>query len=111
MEHFPFTPDWGPTISTTPRIKEVGFGDGYTQRTADGLNAMLETVQLTFSGRSDAEAEAIIAFFERHGGVDTFTAQIGFGARTKKYITKGEWRKVPEYNEHNTITATFQEVP
>ena len=108
---FTFIPDWSAVISVEPQITEVGFGDGYTQRTAKGLNHQREMVKVQFSGRTDAEAAAIKAFFAARGGVAPFTAQIGFHAPVKKYVTKGAWEHELVYNDHNTITATFQEVP
>jgi phage-related protein len=110
---FPFIPDWSASIAVSPRIAKVDYGDGYAQRMAQGINHQLETVQLTFSGRTDAEAAAIKAFFAKRGGVRPFTAQIGIGANApiKKYVTEGEWKHVLEYNDYNAITVTFQEVP
>jgi phage-related protein len=111
IEHFKFIPDWSPSFKVNPRVSKVEFGDGYAQRLGKGLNTTLESVSLTFSGRSDSEAAAILAFFERRGGVEPFTAQIGFNSPIKKYVTEGEWTHTIEYKDHNTITATFQEVP
>jgi phage-related protein len=108
---FKFIPDWSPAFSVNPRISKVEFGDGYTQRVGKGVNTMLRSVSLTFSGRSDAEAAAILSFFESKGGVEPFTAQIGFNSPIRKYVTEGEWKHTIEYNDHNTITVTFQEVP
>jgi phage-related protein len=108
---FPFIPDWSPDFAVNPRIAKVDFGDGYAQRLAKGLNSQLETVKLTFSGRSDAEARAIVDFFAKRGGTVPFTAQIGFASPIKKYVTEGGWGHVIAYNDHNTVTATFQEVP
>ena len=108
---FPFVPDWNAAISVEPRISKVDFGDGYAQRVGKGLNTMLETVSVSFSGRTDAEAAEIKAFFDERGGCVPFTARIGFGSPIKKYVTDGAWElTLVQYND-NTITATFQEVP
>jgi hypothetical protein len=72
---------------------------------------MLEKISLTFSNRTDAEAMAIIEFFEMKGGVTPFTAQIGFASKSKKYVTEGEWSRDMVHFNQNTITVTFQEVP
>jgi phage-related protein len=108
---FPFIPDWAPEIDVAPRISKVDFGDGLAQRFAKGLNAQLQTIKLTFSGRTDKEAAEIIRFFEEHGGTEPFTAQIGFNSPVKNYVTEGGWTHTIAWNEYNHITVTFQEVP
>ena len=108
---FPFIPDYSAKISVEPRISKVGFGDGYAQRVGRGLNTQLEAVSLTFSGRTDAEASEIAAFFESRGGTEAFTAQIGFSAPIKKYVTEGAWERCLDGFNDNTITVSFQEVP
>ena len=109
--NFPYVPDYSTKISVEPRVSKIAFGDGYAQRAGRGLNTMLEAVALTFSGRTDAEAAGIVAFLESRGGTETFTAQIGFSAPIKKYVTEGGWeRSLDAYND-NTVTVSFQEVP
>jgi phage-related protein len=111
--HFKWVPDYAAQSKVEPRVSQVNFGDGYAQRLARGVNTMLETLALTFSGRTDAEAEAILAFFAERGGVGPFTATIGVGPDppTRKYVTSGEWTRTWDAFSDNTITATFQEVP
>jgi phage-related protein len=108
---FAFIPDWSAELAINPRIAKLEFGDGYAQRAAKGLNTQLERVSLTFSGRTDKEAAAIMAFFKDKGGVASFTAQIGFSAPIKKYVTEGEWSLNMAQFNFNTVTVTFQEVP
>jgi len=106
-------PDYSTKAGTAPRISKVDFGDGYAQRMGRGFNTMLETVNVTFSGRTDAETEQILAFFMERGGVEPFLARIGTDANMppKKYVTEGEWTRTWDAFGSNTITATFQEVP
>ncbi len=66
MATFPYTPDWGAAPELQPRVLQAKFGDGYDQRTADGLNDLLSTWKLSFSVRTQAEATAIAAWFARH---------------------------------------------
>ncbi len=108
---FTWLPDWSPQIGTTPRIFTVGYGDGYAQRMGQGLNTMLKRVPLSFSGRTDAEANVIVAFFEARGGCTPFTAQLRLSDVIRKFVTDGEWKLVPVSPNSNTITVTFQEVP
>ena len=110
---FPFIPDWSAEISVNPRISEISFGDGYTQRLGKGINNQLERISLTFSGRTDEEAIEIMSFFNKKGGVTPFTAQIGIGKDVpiKKYVTSGEYKRNFSQFNFNSISVTFQEVP
>ncbi|KVN36796.1 phage tail protein [Burkholderia pyrrocinia] len=68
--------NWSPTAQgfggdTTLRVRKAGFGDGYTQRTADGLNNRLSTYNLRFVGRAEKIA-AIFAFLDARAGAMSF---------------------------------------
>jgi phage-related protein len=111
LPRFEHVPDYSAQSKIEPRISRVEFGDGYAQRIGRGLNTMLQTLELTFSGRTDAEAEDIRAFFAARGGFEPFMAQIGFGSPIRKYVTEGEWARTWDAYSDNTVTVTFKEVP
>lgn len=62
MATFTYMPDWGATPELTPRVRSVAFGDGYSQDAPDGLNTILPVWKLTFSKRTQAEAQAIYSW-------------------------------------------------
>ncbi|KWN77235.1 phage tail protein [Burkholderia stagnalis] len=67
---------WAPTVQgyggdTTLRVRKAGFGDGYTQRAADGLNNRQSTYNLRFVGKADKIA-AILAFLDARAGAVSF---------------------------------------
>ena len=62
--------------STSPRVSQFTFGDGYTQRTRRGLNPLEEAFDVTFNNRPREEIDSLVDFFETMGGVDPF----GFAA-------------------------------
>jgi phage-related protein len=113
LPHFLWIPDYTAQAKVEPRVSKVEFGDGYAQRMGRGVNTMLETLSLTFSGRTDGETELILAFLKDRGGFEPFTATIGVGPNppTKKYVTEGEWTRTWDAYSDNTITVTFKEVP
>ena len=88
MATFTYTPDFGANKKLMPRIKSINFGDGYEQRYNDGLNTNPQTWMLSFSNRTDIEAEAI----------DDFLA------------ASKEWSKSLDSYNRNTIQATFIQV-
>jgi phage-related protein len=67
---------WSPTVQafggdTTLRVRKAEFGDGYTQRAADGLNNRQSTYNVRFVGKADKIA-AIVAFLDAHAGALSF---------------------------------------
>lgn len=62
----PVPPSVESDISVAPRVNEVIFGDGYSQRSGDGLNADARTCQMRWVALTVAEAETMAAFFSAH---------------------------------------------
>ncbi|OSM89082.1 Minor tail protein M [Escherichia coli SHECO002] len=53
-------------VNSQPSVREVRFGDGYSQRMAAGLNADLKTYRVTLSVTRE-EARHLEAFLAEHG--------------------------------------------
>ena len=108
MTTFTWVPDFSPDRQTKPRVRVIKFGDGYEQRSLDGINTLNRTWSLTFSARTDSEANSIEAFLEARNGIEAFdwTPPAGSAA---KWICR-EWsRRMDRYNL-NTVTASFERV-
>jgi phage-related protein len=56
----------------SPKVREVKFGDGYSQRTIMGINNIEESWSLKWANRSLPEANKILGFFEDKKGVESF---------------------------------------
>jgi phage-related protein len=111
MATFTWTPDLGAEPDMEPRRLAVGFGEGYEQTAPDGLNPFLPTWDMTFSGRSLAEVQAIYAFLTSNmAHVTSFdwTAPDG---------TVGKWKAdkwtpaKPQGGSAWSIKAKFRMVP
>ncbi len=61
----------GMDVTSAPSVREVRFGDGYSQRAPAGLNADLKTYSVTLSV-SREEATALESFLAEHGGWKAF---------------------------------------
>ena len=72
----PYIPDYSASLKKAPRIRMVQFGEGYSQRSQDGLNPVLQKWSVKFGGRTKADKEQIDAFFEAHGGVTPFEVEL-----------------------------------
>lgn len=108
MSTFSYTIDWKNALQRTPRTLVAQFGDGYSQRQADGLNANPKAFQLKFENRSNTEADNIEDFLTARGGWEAFDWTDPDGD-SGKYICK-QWERVREQYNLNTITAVFQQV-
>ena len=71
IETFTFCPRVNPEGAFTQRIRSVQFGDGYTQRSGDGINIESQSWPITFVGSTDL-IRPIVAFLRRHNGYIAF---------------------------------------
>ena len=90
-----------------PKIKTVKFGDGYEQRSKDGINNDLRSYSVTLKVARE-DAHHINDFLTRHGGLHVFKWR---EPNSHRLITV----KCPSWtsnvmNTVTTITATFEEV-
>ncbi len=106
---FNFTPDYGATKKSKPRVRAVEFGSGYSQRLTFGINQDPKVWTLSFENRSSTEANNIETFLELRKGVESFNWSPPDDTDTYKWICR-EWQKTLPYSNLFTITATFEQV-
>jgi len=104
----PQEPNIGSTKTTNTRILRADFGDGYSQRAGDGLNAIKLTLNLSWSALPVADADTIEDFLTARAGYEAFKYTKPRGTE-KKYICV-EWNREYSYPNHDKITAVFEEV-
>lgn len=83
-EEFYWLPEDGMKTENKPSIKTVRFGDGYEQRSPNGLNHSLRVFTCDFRVEAN-ERNSFELFLARHGGYKSF-----FGAR-RVLTEKSEW--------------------
>ena len=100
--------DKGFTRQSTPKIHTMDFGDGYSQRIADGINNLQQTMNVSFSTRPKAEIDDLVAFFESLGGVNKFEMTIDDtnGAETIKVLCQ-QWSQTWAFDNFYSLSATF----
>lgn len=101
---------WAPEsceISEAPRIKEIRFGDGYSQRARDGINSLLPRYSLSFADHP-AVIREVRDFLRRHGGVEAFLFQLP-GEGPVKVVCK-QWGG-PRRGGWWQLNCVFEEVP
>ncbi|WP_020185068.1 phage tail protein [Methylopila sp. 73B] len=107
-----FTPPKAPSVgaSAEPKIKlfEAEFGDGYTQRSAAGLNHIRESWELKFELLTAAESAAIRTFLQARGGVEAFLYTPP-GEATPIRVTCKKWKRTFDEADRQTITLTIEQ--
>lgn len=106
--------DWaesaGSALDEKPRVLETKFGDGYSQRSPDGLNPIAQSWSLRFTGCDDAKANLIITFFREHLAVYAFDWAPLWATATIRVLCS-EWsRSLPNEFGNSDITAKFTQV-
>ncbi|WP_011581218.1 MULTISPECIES: phage tail protein [Chelativorans] len=98
----------GSTLTVKPRVRRAGFGDGYSQRTGDGLNAINRECSAVFSVLTSDEADALTSFFEERAGYKPFLWTLPGESVERKWIAS-EWQKTYADGAID-ISAAFEEV-
>lgn len=108
-ETFSYIPSKGFQKTNSVRVNNITFGDGYSQRYADGINTVSGEWALTFGSRSISDANAIETFLKARNGVDFFLWTPPGEVSAVKVICQ-EWTR--QYDSHisATINATFKQV-
>ena len=105
----PVPPTVGTSLTMRPRVRVAQFGDGYSQRTADGLNAQPQFWTVSWSPVTQADADAITNFFAARGGVQAFRWTPPGQAAPRVFICR-EWTVAPRGAQLVDINASFVEV-
>jgi phage-related protein len=71
MATFNYKPTYAVNNTVAPRIRSTQFGDGYLQRSGDGLNTQKQDWSVEFIGDTTT-INAIETFLKDTGGVDNF---------------------------------------
>jgi phage-related protein len=103
-------PDYANTTkSVKPRVIKNEFGDGYSQRIADGINSTLAEWSVGWTGRVKADIDTLEAFFEGLKGYIAFEWTPERESVEKKFICP-EWTRTYIWDGNDSITAKFEEV-
>lgn len=100
-------PSLGTAVSRTPKVNDAKFGEGYSQRSPDGLNADLQTWDLTWNGLLDSEADEIEDFFAARKGAEAFNWTPP-GKSTSIKVICPQWKRTQ--GAQDSMTAQFKQV-
>lgn len=107
MATFTWAPSYGSALTIKPNVTPIKFGDGYENRVALGLNTKLRSRRLESTNRPTALADAIEAFLNARGALESFDWTPLYGA-PGKWVCR-EWTASPTSPNHRTISCVFEE--
>lgn len=105
---FTWTPSYSAQATIKPNIRKAQFGDGYEQRSANGINTIKEEWSLAFT-RPDAEIKEIDTFLRARGGVESFDWETPNG-EIKRFVCSEEWSIKHVNLGVKELTAKFSQV-
>lgn len=107
MATFTWTPTYSVNKSVTPRIRVTDFGDGYTQRTGDGLNTQRQLWGVEFI-KDSTSIDAIETFLETTEGYASFDWTPP-GQSTALKFRYTDYNREPMGPLADRLTATFRQ--
>ncbi|MDT8372130.1 MAG: phage tail protein [Gammaproteobacteria bacterium] len=107
MATFSYSPDQSASLTKSPRVRSIQFGDGYQQRVPDGLNTQPRTWSLTFN-RNSIDIVDIEAFLVARNGVEAFDWTPYTGLTGKWVCSK--WALTELSPDSQVLSAVFTEV-
>lgn len=104
---FSYSPDYGASVDKTPSIIEFRFGDGYSQRFADGINTKPKVWNVQFV-RDPSTISTIESFLNARNATEAFqwTDPDGY---TGIFLSKQWSVTVPDVG-WKQLSSTFEEV-
>ena len=100
------------SITQEPRMLKSELNREYTKRWNDGINTNLLNVNLSFEGKSEAEAKAIIHFLINKKGYESFkfSPPKPYNQNNKIFVCQN-WSDNFIFSDNRSLSAQFQETP
>jgi phage-related protein len=112
---------YGSSITTTVRLNKVQFGEGYEQRSLDGINSTPLVFDVVFRNRSQRVIEEVVRFLKGDKVFYDRTPDEYFYMippapfddgilQTPRKFKCEEWKTTAEAHNNYTLTTQFKEV-
>lgn len=92
-EEFHWLPEDGMKTENKPSIKTVRFGDGYEQRSPNGLNHSLRVFTCDFKVEAN-ERDSFEKFLARHEGYKSFWRPPGINRKSEWCVERGQRQNI-----------------
>lgn len=105
----PIAPSYNSSTSFEPRVLVAKLGDGYEQRTADGLNITPLKGTLNFESLTKTQLDAIVDFMAAKNGIESFFYTFPEEVSARLIICQ-KWDKVWKTSSAYALQLTVREV-
>lgn len=99
----------GATLEEEPAIRSVQFGDGYEQRSPDGINFMRQVWTIPFDEVDDAVADDMVQFLRDQKGYLAFN-YVPLRSTTAIKVVCKQWSRSHTGPGTSSLRATFRQV-
>lgn len=106
MSVFTWVPDYGLTKDTKAAVNKSKFGDGYVQRSTDGINSLKVGLNLNFTVRTRFEINEIDAFLKSKNGTTPFEYTTP-GGQPQRWTCE-EWQATYTHDGDAQLSAKFE---
>jgi phage-related protein len=103
------TPSTVSVKTTKTRVLKNEYGDGYSQRAANGINNVYQEWTLVWQGHKKEDIDTLESFFEGLKGYQSFTWTPYRGSTAKKFLCD-TWDRRFVGAENDTLTVKIMEV-
>lgn len=101
-------PDWGLGESPEMKVKTVTFGDGYEQRSPDGINSVRRSWSPKWGSLEKQDKDTLYNFLLSKKGVEAFMWPIPEEGETVRVVCKDVKWTHDDFNNY-VVTAEFKE--
>jgi|TARA_R110000824_G_C14779539_1_gene631811 phage-related protein len=112
VPQFIWTPSYNLSVNHSPRVNSVVFGNGYEQRTPDGIYTGLIKLDVTLDLRNQAEASAMLHFLKVRKASESFTVKNMppiYASRTHKRFICPTFSSNFAFHDNYSIKTSFVE--
>jgi phage-related protein len=100
----------GSSVETEFRVKLAEFGDGYIQRSGDGINSVRDTYTVSVENLRKEEADPVVAFLKARRGWEAFLWTPPRETVPRKWICKDKVKRTHVGGTVDTLSYTLIEV-
>lgn len=91
------------------RVLEMHYGNGYSQRAADGLNSVIDSWNVTWENISATDFNTVMTALDAAKGTDYFTWTAPGDSTSKKWIVSQVSRRMLSGSIYS-VSATLKQV-
>lgn len=104
----PKAPSVGATAEPKLNLRETEFGDGYTERSPNGLNHLREAWELKFELLTAAQSATLRAFLQERGGYKAFLYTPPGEPSPMRVICR-KWKRTFDEADRQTVTLSLEQ--